>query len=173
MICTVVCSVPPNNSSRESLAAAARSLSQTHDSAAVGTCRKGWAEPPCAAPPPGPRLAVLLRVCNRYYHTYRLHTQNQLVWAASFDGQLGLLGGISTIEVCSCLHLKCLSILYWVLGLHMIIFGVSLFPPRVLHGFVHPGKKSAHLGWMQEQTSFILASRTGSLILGPKFCPFQ
>ena len=30
---------------------------------------------------------------------------------------------------------------------------VSLFPPRVLHGFVHAGKIPAHLSWMQEQTS--------------------
>ena len=39
-----------------------------------------------------------------------------------------------------------MHVYYWVLVLHMIILGgeghVSLFPPRVLHGFVHPGKKS-------------------------------
>ena len=47
---------------------------------------------------------------------------------------------------CSCIHLKCAGSLYWVLGLHVIILGgkrhVSLFPPRVLHTFVHAGKTS-------------------------------
>ena len=47
--------------------------------------------------------------------------------------------------------------LYWVLGLHVIFLGgkghVSLFPPRVLHGFAHAGTIPVHLGWMQEQTS--------------------
>ena len=47
------------------------------------------------------------------------------------------------IEVCSCIHLSCLRILYWVLELHMIILGgkrhVFLFPPCVLHGFCASG----------------------------------
>ena len=70
-------------------------------------------------------------------------------------------------EVCFCIHLKCLRILYWVLGFHMIILGgkrhVFLFPPRALHGFVHPGKILRHLRWMQEQTSVVAAKDSGSL----------
>ena len=37
------------------------------------------------------------------------------------------------------------SYLFWVEKGH-----VSVFPPRVLRGFVHPGKIPAHLRWMQE-----------------------
>ena len=72
-------------------------------------------------------------------------------------------------EVCSCIHLKCLRILYWVLGVsHDILDGkrhVFLFPPRILHGFVHPGKILRHLRWMQEQTSYIMTCEITAVFL--------
>ena len=78
-------------------------------------------------------------------------------------------------EVCSCIHLKCLRILYWVLGVsHDILDGkrhVFLFPPRILHGFVHPGKILRHFevdartdfrGEGGEQSLVIVEGKEGS-----------
>ena len=49
-----------------------------------------------------------------------------------------------------------------------------LFPPCVLHGFVHPGKILRHLRWMQEQTkSSVLTDQTLSWCvraLNPWWC---
>ena len=67
------------------------------------------------------------------------------------------------------------------LGLHMIILGgkghVSIFPPRVLHGFVHPGKTSQtfrldarnalHYG---SQRSIKQKNLRSSLFSSPDFC---
>ena len=58
-------------------------------------------------------------------------------------------------------------------GLPMIILRgkrhVFLFPPCVVHGFVHPGKICRHLRWMQAQTSvFIPAGADSSWTRTPR-----
>ena len=42
-------------------------------------------------------------------------------------------GARSTNEVCSCIQPKCTGILYWVLGLHVIILGGKGTFPCFLH----------------------------------------
>ena len=59
-------------------------------------------------------------------------------------------------EVHSCIQSKLSMDFFWVLGLHGGKRHVSLFPLRVLHGFVHPGK-IRHFDWMQECTSHVSA----------------
>ena len=69
-------------------------------------------------------------------------------------------------EVHSCIQSKRPRMLVCgVLGIHMMILGgrrhVSLFPPLVLHGFVHPRKTLRHFDRMQECDSVRRAVKHG------------